>query len=311
MNNRAVAVCFHKYTPFGERFYEPIFDYFIGQMAKFKNEFDRLYLLDSNWGIKKVPEWAEVIQVDPHDRYYDAYKKNLHKIKEDLVLFLDNDFVIYRHEFINKAFGFLQKPSYPKDLDYEEKWDIVSIYDTIGTYTSPLLNGKSKFCPYFFATRKELLMKYRDCDWGPKMPEYETLGKLTEEMLKDKIKPFEIPEDKSNILINGHKDGERGKDLGYYHIRSGSVPAILLAWLHAGDVKTYFDYLRNQPKTEYCRQIAWFWYMCYQTKNEKIMRNLTEVLQDVYIKENDWYKYFIDFVNYHNLPYEKNISRVN
>ena len=72
------------------------------------------------------------------------------------------------------------------------KYDVVSIYDTIGTYKTDKLHGKNKFCPYLFATRKELLMKYRDIDWGSNMPESETLGKLTKAMLDDGLKPYEI-----------------------------------------------------------------------------------------------------------------------
>ena len=50
-------------------------------------------------------------------------------------------------------------------------------------------------------------MKYLDIDWGPNMPEHETLGKLTEKMLDDGVRPYEFEEDKNSIYFDGTKDG--------------------------------------------------------------------------------------------------------
>ena len=304
---KAIVIAWHKYTPFGDRYYQPLFDYFIHNLNLWKGEFDKLYILDSTWNftpedIKSIPSgvWCEVLKVNPSLRYYDAYKEVLPQIVEDIVLFLDNDMIIYKKEIINEIFFLCE--------DHISN-PVVSIYDSIGTFKpkeKDNMHGKNKFCPYLFATRKKLLMKYRDCDWGPNMPHYETLGKLTELMLKDRVSNIEMPEDKSSIYLDGsyaYSERERGKDLGYYHIRAGSTPAVLLAWLHAGDIKTYYDYIKNQPKNEYLRQIAWYWYMCYVTKNESIMRDLTKILQDVGVQEPDWYKYFNEFVRFHNLPF--------
>lgn len=312
MMTRAIITAFHKYTPFKGEYYEPLFDFMFNWLKEYRDEFDMVYLIDSNWGIKddlkELLTWVKVIKVNPSLRYYDAYREVLPKIKEELVLFLDNDFVIYKKNIMDEAFALLNGEWVDEKYHPVEgpKIDVVTITDTIGEYKTDKLVYGNKFCPYFFATKKDILMKYRDIEWGPNMPEHETFGKLTEEMLNDGLSVQEMREDKSNFLFNGYKDGEKGKDLGYYHIRAGSTPAYLLATLHGGDMKTYYDYLRNQPKTEYLRQVAWFWYMCYRTRNEKIMRDLIRVLQDSRVKEEEWYKYFKDFVSYHNLPYEKN-----
>ena len=283
--NKAIVVCMHKYTPFGGEYYEPIYNYFIGQTTKFRNEFDKLYLVDSNWEIKNAPDFAEVIRVNPNLRYYEAYKEILPQIKEDLVLFLDNDTVIYRKGIIDKIF---------KQLD---NFDVVSIYDNCGTYKTDKLNAKNKFTPYLFAIRKELLMKYRDVEWGPAMPEHETLGKLTQVMLEDGLNPYEMEEDKNSIYFDGIEDGEKGKDLGYYHIRSGSVPAYLLATKHYGNPQTYWDYLENQPQREYLRQICWYNYMG---------GDAGEVTFDLGLSYKDfWVDYFNKFKEYHNLPWRK------
>lgn len=244
----AIIVAFHKYTPFGSEFYEPILDFFLQTMSRYSSEYHRIYLVDSNWNIdpEKLSPKMKILKVDPSLRYYDAYKAVLPEIKEDLVLFLDNDMVIYREGIIARAFEKLKE------------YDVVSTYDTIGTHYFNKLGGQSKFCPYFFATGTAMLRDFTDVEWGPEMPEYETLGRLTHVMLDDGVKPYEIEEDKSNCLFDGTQDGEKSKDLGYYHIRAGSTPAYLLATKKYGDQETYWKYLKEQPRNEYLRQIAWY-----------------------------------------------------
>ncbi|PWU04809.1 MAG: hypothetical protein C5B43_04185 [Verrucomicrobia bacterium] len=236
--SKAIIMAMHLYTPFGKEFYQLILDFQLRNLEKYKDEFDRLYLIDSNWDIIDVPEWVTVLKVNPHLRYYDAYKEVLPQIKEDLVLFMDNDMIIYRENIISHTFDLLS--SY---------YDVVSIIDTIGTMKVPLKLG-NKFCPYFFAAKKELLMKYLDVDWSPDaMPYTETFGLLTEAMLKDGLKAYEMEDDKTDNVE---------KNLGYYHIRAGSTPAWLLATKHYGNIDTYWEYLKNQPHSELLRQCYWY-----------------------------------------------------
>src|SRR3990167_4370234 len=207
MASRAILVCFHKYTPFGGQFYEPILDFFLASMKKYENEYDQLYLIDSNWEInpEKIKDMkAQIVRVNPSLRYYDVYKAILPQVKEDLVLFMDNDMVVYRKNTIYNTFAQLDNSyQFIKTGEY----GVVSIIDEIGEYKTDKLKNGNKFCPYFFATRKELLMKYLDIDWAPDMPYCETLGHLTEKMLDDGIKPFEWEEDKSNITLNSTENG--------------------------------------------------------------------------------------------------------
>jgi hypothetical protein len=307
--NRAIVVAFHRYTPFGFEYYEPILDFYLQQMRKFKDEYEKLYIIDSTWNIELTEEREfdklKIIRVNPSLRYYDAYKDILPKIKEDFVLFMDNDMIVYKSGKIKGTFNLLEGKEYSGEgfTMYNQKYDVVSIYDTIGNFTSSKINGKSKFCPYWFATRKELLMKYLDCDWGDHMPEYETLGKLTQEMLKDNVVCFEWEEDKSNFLFGEIiEHGENGKNFGYYHIRSGSVPAYLLATRKYGDLKTYEDYMLNQPKTEYLRQFAWYWHMTNVNKKSWSLRaDIFELLKDINIDEFSWLDYYEKFRNFHGL----------
>lgn len=303
---RAVVCCFHKYQPFGHEFYEPILDFFLAQMKKYEDEFDHLYLVDSNWGVEWTPERnsdrTTVIRVDPHLRYYDAYKEVLPQIKEDLVLFMDNDMVVYREGMIEFTFDLLTKSLPWSDGEEHIPCDVVTIIDQIGEYKTGKLKNGNKFCPYWFGTRKDLLLNYVDIEWGPNMPKHETLGKLTEEMLNDGVKVFEWEEDKSNILFNSTQDGEQSKNLGYYHIRAGSTPAYLLAEKKYGNKETYESYLKNQPKTEYLRQLAWYDYMVENSGgNKNLYTEIWMLLSDVSINHEYWNPYCDKFRKYHGL----------
>ena len=236
---RAVMTAFHNYTYMQDRrYYKPIFDYF---MKNFKevwyDEVDKLYLVDSTWGIEYKDPKVEILKMDASTRYYNAYKMLLSRVKEDLILFMDNDMVVYRKWIVDNTFRKL-----------EGNCDVVSIYDTLGDYHFDELGGQSKFCPYWFATKVELLKKYRYVEWGPNMPVHETLGELTKEMLVNGVKPEEMEEDKT----------DEGKDLGYYHIRAGSTPAYLLTTKFYGNSDEYWSYLKNQPESEILRHCNWY-----------------------------------------------------
>jgi hypothetical protein len=282
--SRAIVVAFHKYTPFGGEYYEPLLDFFLAKMREYKDEYDKLYICDSNWNIdpKKFKGLnVEVIRTNPHLRYYDTYKHVLPQIKEDLVLFMDNDMVVYKPGRIKAAFLYLE----PREKE------VVSIFDTIGSRTFPELNGKSKICPYWFAVRTKLLMQFRDCEWGP-VYWGETLSELTLKMIEAGVKFYEWQEDKNNILFDGTQDGEgKSFDLGYYHVRAGSTPAYLLATKKYGNIDTYNDYLKNQPKSEYLRQCAWYQYMG---------GNPYEIVKEV-SEGFDFKDYYEKFLQYHCL----------
>jgi hypothetical protein len=279
---RAIITCMHAYTPFGSEYYIPLFDNFLNQLKKYEKEWDTVYIIeDSNWKLpdRGLPEKYRFVTVDVHLRYFDAYKFILPHVTESAILLMDSDMVVYKPKIIEDTFEFLR-----------EGYSVVSIYDTIGK-TFEEMGGKSKVCPYWFCTRKELLMRYRDVDWSPdKMPDYETFGQLTEAMIKDRVHMYEWPEDKNSIYIDGRQDEKQ--DLGYYHIRSGSVPAYLLATKKYGNYDTYVEYLQNQPSQEYHRQMAWYQYMGGDP---------SPILKDTRVSPDDWGNYMNKFKKFHGL----------
>ena len=299
---RAIVTAFHKYQPYGEIFYEPILDFFLQTMKKYQDEYDHVYLVDSNWNISpdKLTDKMTILRVNPHLRYYDAYKEVLPQIKEDLVLFMDNDTIVYKPGIIKKVFAHLDIENLSVDYKQERclHADVVSIYDTIGEWHFSKLGGKSKVCPYLFGIKTDLLRQYTGVEWGPNMPVHETLGALTKALIENGRSFYEMEEDKSNFLFESTMDGEKSKDLGYYHVRAGSTPAYLLAERKYGNKKTYDDYLKNQPKSEYLRQFAWYWYMC---DGRFGFPQIITLLDDLGIDERKWMDYQGKFVVYHGL----------
>lgn len=294
----AILTPFHKYTPFGDEFYEPILDFYLESMKKYQDEYDRVYLLDSNWNIgedKLKGLKAEIIKVDPSLRYYDAYKQALPQVKEDMVLFMDNDMVVYRKGAIDVTFGLLT----PLPIMFEHyPPQVISILDTIGNFKTDKLEGKNKFCPYWFASFKSVLLKYRHVNWGPDMPEYETFGKLTEALLADDLESYEWKEDKSSLHFDGsigYPNDHKPSGLGYYHIRAGSTPAYLLATRKYGDRQTYLDYIEKQPQQEYLRQMAWYWVM----GGKKFLDQ--EFFREINVDYPKWLYYIEQFRKYHGL----------
>lgn len=317
---RAIITAFHKYQPYGEEYYQPIFDFFVSQMSKFKDEYDKIYFIDSTWNFtdddyeKMKTVKGKLIKVNPSLRYYDAYKEILPQVDEELILFMDNDMVIYKEGIISDTFDFVESYS---------KYDVASIIDEIGEYKTDKLKQGNKFCPYWLAAYKSLLMKYLDVNWAPDMPYCETLGHLTEAMLNDGVRVFELEDDKSNILFDGSSTegwNNFGKDLGYYHIRAGSTPAVLLAY-RKHDPDKYWEYLKNQPKSEYLRQFAWYWWMAHSLSRQRlgkdkfasddyqllqgefdILREITDVMtKDLGLGYEEFREYFRKMQEYHGL----------
>ncbi|MEK6882795.1 MAG: hypothetical protein AABY22_24440, partial [Nanoarchaeota archaeon] len=164
MNSRAIITSFHRYQPYGRQYYAIISEFFLKMLIKYKDEFDKFYFISSGWEIsfeerKLLKELNhQIIDSNPNLRYYDAYKAMLPQVEENLVLFMDNDMVVYKEGIIKFAFDKLEElyfyalavPS--RNYNY----DVVSIIDQIGEYKTDKLKNGNKFCPYWFATRKEL-----------------------------------------------------------------------------------------------------------------------------------------------------------
>ena len=70
----SIVVAFHKYTPFGGEYYEPIYDFFIKQITKYKDEFDKYGCRCAHGcGWDPVTRQAEVLCRCGYNRSDEAY----------------------------------------------------------------------------------------------------------------------------------------------------------------------------------------------------------------------------------------------
>ena len=118
-------------------------------------------------------------------------------------------------------------------------------------------------------------------------------------MLKDDLRPYEWPEDKSGILFDGTTQNDRDHipgGRGYYHIRSGSIPAVLLSYRQY-DRDKFEDYIIHQPQGEYLRQFAWYWIMSGGQFDAQIL----VIMKDLGIEGFAWQEYIDKFKEYHGI----------
>lgn len=294
--SKAVCIAYHLYTPQGREFYMPLFNNFTENLKLWKDEFDTLYIIDSLYHFTEE-EKKQVTDIKPNtiflDREIDGhhwvqFKWVMPKIKEDAILFLDNDVVIYKKGIVKSWFDKIDKG-----------YDFVGSFDGSGTsketekYSFLTKSGHKRMGSYYFILTKKLMDKIGDYTFEP-LPEegFDSFGKFTLQMLDTNPKIYEIIDDRSSIYFNGDKTPEVGLNLGYYHIRAGSSSAYLLATKKYGDIKTYEDYIKTQPKTEYLRQMAWYVYMS---------GNVDEILNWININPDNWKNYLSEFKEYHGI----------
>lgn len=302
---RAICVPFHQYTNFGHDFYQPLWTHFIQSMTKYRNEYDRLYVVDSNWGI---PSGDYTIIQKQHDgHHWVQFKDALPYVQEDAIFFMDNDVVISKPGVIDSWFRYA-----------DNGYDVVSAFDGSGSYNLKLAVQKKfplmkeydsqRIVSYYFLLTRSLLNKIPDIDFDVK--EYEdgtyiseidyttkedrsdSFGYFTIKMMATNPKIKAIDDDRNSIYFDNRNQGEKGKNLGFYHIRAGSSIPYLLSCKHFDHEKTYWEYIDGQPRVEYIRQCAWYKYLG---------GNPEEIVKDSKVGMEVFTDYYKKFMEYHNL----------
>lgn len=303
--SRAIVTAWHQYTPFGSEFYQPMFDFYLKNIEQYRDEFDKLYFINSDW---KFPSGDfEVIEKERDGHHWTQFKDAIPKIKADKLLFLDDDVIIYRKGVIDNWFKQLDT------FDACVEFDGAGGLKHVAWEKFPEMKDKEaeKIGSWYFAVNKELLNKIGDLDMDPhyysdgeyikSLDYYAKQGDWTDsfgiflwQLLDNHAKLYEIEHERSRIYIDGTRTTfeTKGKDLGYYHVFSGSAPAYLLATEKYGNIDTYKDYLEHQPKNEYLRQAAWYQYMG---------GNPERIVLDAGVELVKWEEYMQKFKDYHGL----------
>jgi hypothetical protein len=322
--NRAVLVPFHRYQPHEGLGYRVLFDHFLKKLPLWADEFDTLYIIDSDMGfdnddrraLQKIKPGTVILNREIDGHHWIQYKWALPKIEEENILFLDHDVVITQSGIIDSWFRAL-----------ENGYDFVGSFDGSGGLREqihaafPFMkdNNFTRMGSYYFLLSKTFLSKIKQIDFAPVyydspvyLPEInymankgdwmDSFGLFTLQMLalNPKIKVIDDPRETIYLQpIDGTwkvvKEPESPQNLGYYHIRNGNLANYVLTSKISGHED---DYIReiNGNKRELLRSLAWFYHMSDYDGDP-----LISLLKDMGVKYRDFLVYFAEFEKYHNL----------
>lgn len=323
--SRAVIVPFHRYQPHVGLTYKVYFDYFVENLKVWAKEFDKLYLIDSDFGfssadVQKTNDlgvFTEVVPIEEVGHHWVHFKNIIPKLKEEYMLFLDCDVVITKSGIID---GWFQ--------EVEAGADILTSFDGSGGMTEQIWekypwmkeNGFARMGSYYFILTRKLLDKVKDFDFAPiryenfdkppyiseldyqptKNDWFDSFGLFTVKALATHPKIALIEDDRGSIYLedNGSivKTEPDNRTLGYYHIRNGNLPIYTIdSYYWSKD-----DWMRTldiTPRRELLRLFAWF----QIASGDSFQKDIDKTLQAVNVQKADWDTYIKEFKLYHNI----------
>jgi len=302
-----------------------LWDYCLEHIARYKDEFDVLYIIDSNSNFTDVEKnhireksgCSDAKIIKPDFKHWEQSQKLWDLCTEDHLALFDHDMIFLRKGIIDAGFSAL-----------DNEYDVVSIFEA-GAYTTqgiwpriiekfPVMNDKTKFALYFWVTKvaqmkqmgefsfrshhynvgeyiKELDYTTQEGDW------VEALGQLTITMLGKGLKVLELENDLFRLPYLHLKafEGKRGKDLGYHHIRGGQRAAYLLTTRNIIPERTAYDkWIKHKPKQQVVSDLAWFWNM---DTASKFHNDVIEVVHELGISDDLWMLYVERMKEYYHM----------
>lgn len=320
---KAVVIPFFRYQPHVGLHYKIYFDWLIEALKIWGDEFDTLYLLDQDMKftgedlerIRAVKPQTEIIESTATGHHWVQFKNALPKVKEDVMLCLDNDVLIWRKGVVAKW------------LEQAQDCDLVTNFDGSGGLQSqvrkrfPVLDQyqANRMGSYYFVIRKDFLAKIPDFDFAPitytpgtYIPQLnyttkendwsDSFGLFTIKALALDPKLGWIEDDRSSLYLEVEslltKDPLEPRQLGYYHVRNGNLPIYTLA----SKMHNYEDYLHVNtitPFREHMRLFAWFWILCDYLGKEQFKPEMIDFLKDRGVIDKEWLKYVDKVKDYH------------
>ncbi len=309
-------------TPKTSQFFQVLFGYFLQNLNRWVDEFDRVYLLDSGWHFNSHErdvldkatnsKWV-IVETNPNTPYMQAFAENLSLIKEDNVLFMHDDTIIYGKGFVKQIFENLTE------------FDIVSAFEEIGTLTErinnkwPVMKGYSNFASALFGFKLDMLKPFKEFPFEASyqypintyIPELdyktvegdwvETLGRASITILGKEAKVLQIPQDKSYLFYNTPPSKEINIDTDWHHMRYGFAIARMFTNKYYGWPEQYKDDLQPWNLVENLRKLAWF---CVANKNPYFTvedKYIWELLADAKVEKSLWLDYLDKFKKFHHL----------
>ncbi len=315
---KAVLISFFRYQPHDGEYYRAQFEMFLKSLPFIKDEFDKLYIIDQEWGfteedkarLNAIKE-TQILPSEQTGHHWVQFKNAIPHITEERILFLDNDVLFWKKGVVKSWF----------DSDA----DLVTAWDGSGGLAEPVRNRfpllkkleANRMGSYYFIINKKTFNEIPDFDFAPvgeypegtyiKELDYTTkkgdwsdsFGLFTIKMLGRGATTETIIDDRSSLLLGNEDEYLRTTDkplrLGYYHIRNGNMPIYMLASRinHMGD---YDHQLKVIPRTELLRELAWFWIFTPEYRKDAEI-----LLTDSNVSKETWNNYIDEFKVFHDI----------
>lgn len=309
---RALITVFYQYDPRVNNHFKTQGDIFVKLLKKWNDELDRICLVDCGWDfasdIPKVHLFKEERKL-----HWDYFNQYIPQMKEDIILIVDPDTLIYDPEIIKKGFDLLEN----------DDFNVASILDNSGSFELFPANEnrdvRKRLAPYLCFIKRDFLMSVADLDFSPVADKYDSMGKISHQLVNSKkMKLYEFPDDRTTLRMdekdhwkrtkdtwldgtnfNWSKPTYKSNDLGYYHVRNSSVGLSMLnEFKH--DQEAYQRRKKITPFSEVIRLLAWQWvYDKAAGRIQEWQPAFEPVLRDYKVRWDDWLNYLGELKNYH------------
>src|SRR3990167_1714401 len=295
MASKAAIIPFFNYGYGNEQL---LWKFFLLQAKKWAKYVDKIYVIDSGCNLltfEGIPNNLEIVTKPPQSHWQNM-NEAIRAAKEDLLLLLDSDMIIYNPEFIKEEFEAMERI----------KIDVITIFDSSGGIDlskefsmmgeNDFRFERRRFCPYLCFIRKSKLRP--DFDFTPLSGENwtDSMGKVTEQLLEDNTRVVELPDDRSTISLED--DGritscqwldtppkiwatKENPNYGYYHIRNFGGGLKILKEGEFGLV----------PKREGNRLLAWVYVVGEKVGN--YFGNMKSASFEIYLEEFKKYHFWL------------------
>jgi hypothetical protein len=305
---KACVLVFFQYFPRVDKQYKTQGKVFMNQVKKWADQIDHFYIANGGWEFDWLPKNTTVHAEDmrSHTHYLNTMTN---MVKEDAILYLDPDILVYDLEVIKRGFEALETHDVAGILDnsaqvpLENEFDLFKANENRGV--------RRRFTPYMTFIKSNLI-KGLDFDWVD--GKYDSMGLITHEVMKKGVKYCEFEDDRNTLRVdeqgNFSKDTwldgapykwstphDKQKDLGYYHVRNSSVGLSMLKEFKT-DREAYDRRKSTMPFTEVMRLLAWQW-LYDKAAQEDWSEGYWPVLNDFNVSRERWNEYIKQLEEYY------------
>ncbi len=264
---KAVVIPFFWYHDTKRETSRMLFTFFLKHFQLWKNEVDRVYVIDSGDFLQTTEEKITLIK-KPRQSHWQNLNEVLQTVSEDAFVLLDSDTIIYEQGILSKIFYLLTS------------YDVVSILDNSGgdkleeqfefLQKNIFRDYRRRFAPYLFGCTTAFWKSLGDIDFTPTTGKNwtDSMGTVTRRILEKTDKIFELPDDRTTLYYNDGKIAANQwldsaefvwsktttPEYGYYHIRNAGFPL----YIHdTYGTEKYTKARHITPINEYLRLLSW------------------------------------------------------